>query len=86
MRTIGQLVGVLLLVGVIGAYFWWIVAVAAGVGLIWMAQKAFREIEAEETDAARQRAALVLRADQQHAWVLAGDDRGTYGHYPPATI
>ena len=24
-------------------------------------------------------AALVSRADQQHAWVLAGDDRGVYG-------
>ena len=22
------------------------------------------------------------RADQQHAWTLAGDDRGTYGDYP----
>jgi hypothetical protein len=24
------------------------------------------------------------RADQQHAWVMAGDDRGVYGDYPPA--
>ena len=23
---------------------------------------------------------------QQHAWVLAGDDRGTYGDYPPKQI
>ena len=28
-------------------------------------------------------AALVARADQQHAWVLAGDDRGVYGDYRP---
>jgi hypothetical protein len=32
------------------------------------------------------RAALVARADQQHAWVLAGDDRGIYGDYPPKRI
>ena len=29
-------------------------------------------------------AAIAARADQQHAWVLAGDDRGVYGVYPPA--
>jgi hypothetical protein len=31
-----------------------------------------------------ERAAIARRADQQHAWVLAGDERGTYGDYPPA--
>jgi hypothetical protein len=30
------------------------------------------------------RAALIARADEQHAWVLAGDVRGVYGDYPPA--
>jgi len=29
---------------------------------------------------------LVARADQQHALVLAGDDRGIYGEYPPKQI
>jgi hypothetical protein len=29
-------------------------------------------------------AAIEARADQQHAWVLAADDRGVYGAYPPA--
>ena len=29
-------------------------------------------------------AAIAARADQQHAWVLAGDDRGVCGAYPPA--
>jgi hypothetical protein len=33
-----------------------------------------------------ERAALVARADQQHAWVLAGDDCGTYGDHPPKQI
>jgi lysylphosphatidylglycerol synthetase-like protein (DUF2156 family) len=79
MRTLGQLIGVLLVVGFIGAYFWWIVAVLAVVALAWMAQRAFREIEAGEAAEARRQAALVARADQQHAWVLEGDDRGVYG-------
>jgi hypothetical protein len=26
-------------------------------------------------------AAIAARADQQHAWVMAGDPRGTYGDY-----
>jgi hypothetical protein len=29
------------------------------------------------------RLAIIARADQQHAWVLAGDDRGIYGDYRP---
>jgi hypothetical protein len=29
------------------------------------------------------RAAVAHRADTQHTWVLAGDERGTYGEYPP---
>ncbi len=82
----GQFVGVLLLIGFIGAYFWWIIAIAAVVALVWMAQRAFREIAAAETDEARRRAAVVKRADQQHQWALAGDDRGVYGGYPPAAV
>jgi hypothetical protein len=31
-------------------------------------------------------AAVAARADQQHAWVLAGDNRGTYGEFAPAGI
>jgi hypothetical protein len=29
-------------------------------------------------------AELARRPDEQNAQVLAGDDRGTYGNYPPA--
>jgi hypothetical protein len=31
-------------------------------------------------------AAVATRADQQRAWALARDDRGTYGDYPPAAM
>jgi nitrate/nitrite transporter NarK len=86
MRTLAQFIGVLLVVGFVGAYFWWIVAILAVVALAWMAQRAFREIEAEEAADARRRAAVAARADQQHAWVMAGDDRGVYGQFPPAEM
>jgi hypothetical protein len=84
MRTVGQFIGVLLLVGFVGAYFWWIAAALAVAALVWMAQRAFREISVMEAAAARRQAAVVKRADRQHAWVMAGDDRGVYGAYPPA--
>jgi len=29
-------------------------------------------------------AGIIARADEQHAWVLADDERGTFGDYPPA--
>jgi hypothetical protein len=48
MGAVGQFIGVLLLIGFVGAYFWWIVALVAAVALIWGAQLAFREIRAEE--------------------------------------
>ena len=60
-----QLVGVLLLVGFIGAYFWWIVALAAVGALIWGLQLAFRGIRAEEVAEAHRQAAVARCADQQ---------------------
>src|SRR5271163_735292 len=34
----------------------------------------------------REQCALAARADEQHAWVLAGDERGTYGECTPKQI
>jgi hypothetical protein len=48
--------------------------------LLWLAFWAARRVDAEH----QALAALAARADQQHAWTIAGDDRGVYGHYPPA--
>jgi cytoskeletal protein RodZ len=52
------------------------------VGLLWLALYAVRRVDGRE----ERRDGLVARADQQHAWVLAGDDRGIYGDYPPRQI
>jgi membrane protein implicated in regulation of membrane protease activity len=93
MRTLRQFVGVLLLIGFVGAYFGWIAAIAAVAALVWIARQAFRSIDSIEAEdaqraqaEARRRAAVAARADQQHAWVMARDDRGVYGLYPPAAI
>ena len=51
-------------------------------GLLWLALDAVRRVDGRE----EKRDGLVARADQQHAWVLARDDRGIYGDYPPRQI
>ncbi len=82
----GGLFRVLLLVGLL-AKFWWaillaLVVVAAACAGWWACTK----MDAADERKRRQHAELVARADQQHAWVLAGDDRGVYGEYAPHTF
>jgi hypothetical protein len=72
--------------GLIATFRWW-VAVVLGAGvlfvaLLWLAFYAARRVDAGCVE----RAVLVARADQQHAWILAGDERGIYGDYPPKQI
>jgi hypothetical protein len=63
---------------------WWLIlaalAVVAAACLGWWS---CQQYDAANERARRERAALIARADRQHAWVLAGDDRGIYGDYPP---
>ena len=81
--------GAFVLLIVVGAIvkFWVWIAVAFGAAvlfglLLWAAFYAARRVDARE-DA---RIAIVARAELQHAWVLASDERGVYGDYPPAAI
>jgi hypothetical protein len=79
MNTLGQLIGVLFVVGLIIRYFWWIAAVAAAyLSYRWGRGAWARHCAAADAWKAEQRA-TAARADQQHAWTLAGDPRGTYG-------
>jgi hypothetical protein len=74
----------LIVVGFIAKFWWLILLIAAAIGagvLLWLGHQ--RRKDASNVRR-REHAALVTRADQQHAWVLAGDDRGVYGDYPPA--
>jgi hypothetical protein len=82
----GGLIRLLLLVGFI-VKFWWLillmmVVVATGVWLWGVVTRQDAELERQN----REHAALVARADEQHAWVLAGDDRGVYGEHAPEHI
>ena len=76
----------LIFVGAVAKFWAWIAAVLGALMvfglLVWLTFYVERRVDARY----EKRAALVARADQQHAWVLAGDDRGTYGQFPPARI
>ena len=84
--------GSVAIVGGVIRYGWLILAVVAAVALLWLLWFAVwldrRLTTRDATRAARATAlaAVAARADQQHAWVLAGDDRGTHGDYPPAAM
>ncbi|MEW5810877.1 MAG: hypothetical protein AB1925_15645 [Actinomycetota bacterium] len=72
----GAVVLTVLFVAWVSGWLWWLLAAAslAAAGL-WIRGRldAFRA----------EQAAIAARADQQHAWALAGDSRGTYGAFPP---
>jgi len=74
---------VLIFVGAIVKFWAWIAALLGGLMvfglLVWLTFYVERRVDARE----EMRAALVARADEQHQQVLAGDDRGVYGLYPP---
>lgn len=74
-----QLLGLLFLIGFIGLYFWWIVAIAAVAAAVWFGMRAWKASEKRAVEAAKVRAAVARRADQQHGWALSGDDRGVFG-------
>src|ERR1700758_4815115 len=84
--------GSVAIVGGVIRYGWLILAVVAAVTLLWLLWFAGwldrRLTTRDATRAARAAAlaAVAARADQQHAWALTGDDRGTYGDYPPAAM
>ena len=75
--------GLLFVVGAIALYIKWVLLGVA----IWAALKLWSRGVNAIADARlrRQREldAIRARADQQHQWVMQGDDRGVYGKYPP---
>lgn len=86
-RLAFQLIGTLLLVGLMLKYWWLIALVVCAVVcavVVWKRAPGWCQVWAEQRVAEGKRvAAIQQRAEQQHAWVLAGDPRGTYGQYPP---
>jgi len=78
-RTLVQFLGLLLLAGVIAYYWSWIVIVCAAAALIYATVDLYRAMNTQAARHAAEQATIVARADQQHAWVLEGDERGVYG-------
>lgn len=78
-----QLIGILFVAALWVKYFWVFVAAAAA---IWATRWGRREWRIAQAEAAAARVAecervegLRARADQQHAWRMSDDPRGTYG-------
>jgi hypothetical protein len=93
MRGFGGLLLLMLIVGTI-VRFWRVIALVVGIVLLGVAlwkstDWLDRRLDAWDAKRARGRerlAAIARRADEQHAQVLAGDDRGIYGDYAPKQI
>ena len=71
--------GVLVLVAIIVKFFWWILGAIALISLLFLARALIRENRKRRDALARHYAEVAARANQQHQWVMQGDDRGIYG-------
>jgi len=70
---------ILVIIAIIIKFFWWIVAGAAMVGAFYLGRAMVRASRARRAAYDAYCGQIAARADQQHNWVLQGDDRGTYG-------
>jgi hypothetical protein len=69
----------LLVIGLVIKFIWWIIGAAVLIAAVYIARGVWRSQRARQEALARQRAELAARADQQHQWVMEGDERGIYG-------
>lgn len=69
----------LLAVGFVIKFIWWIVGAVAVVGLFFAGKVLLRHVRERRELAAERALDLTLRADRQHRWTIAGDSRGVYG-------
>jgi hypothetical protein len=79
---------ILIAVGLVVRFWPYIVGTVAGIAVIvWLVRYGMRAVDPSwerEQAKQRRRAELAARADEQHAWVMLGDERGVYGEFPPA--
>jgi len=69
----------LVVIAIIIKFFWFIVAAAVMVGTFYLVRAMVRAGRARRAAYDAYCGEIAARADQQHYWVLRGDDRGTYG-------
>ena len=86
MRRLTSFFGLLMLIALIIRLIWWILGAVALVVLFYVVRAQLRAARARADVAARRAAAIAARAEQQHRWVLRGDERGVYGEYPVADL
>lgn len=60
-------------------FIWWIIAAAVAVALFYLVRAIVRENRRRREIHVKHCAQIAARADQQHNWVMQGDDRGVYG-------
>jgi hypothetical protein len=77
-----QLLGLLFVGGAIVLLARWLLIGAAIGGVLWLLARGVRAIVEADRRRGAELDALLARADQQHQWVMAGDDRGVYGRIP----
>jgi hypothetical protein len=73
------LLGILIIVAIIIKFIWWILGAVALIGLFYIVRAIVRDNRERGDARARQYAEIAARADQQHQWVMRGDERGIYG-------
>jgi high-affinity nickel permease len=76
----------LIFVGVIVKFWVWILAAFAAVALIVLVFVLVHRSDKRHAAELEHIAAIARRAEQQHAQILAGDERGIYGAFPPADL
>jgi uncharacterized membrane protein len=86
MRTLTSFFGILMLVALVIRLIWWILGVVVLVVLFHAVRAQLRAARARAEADARRAAQIAARAEQQHRWVLRGDERGVYGEYPVADL
>ncbi|QBJ95990.1 hypothetical protein ERC79_08395 [Rhodococcus sp. ABRD24] len=83
-------IAILIVLGLVFAYWKWIVGFAAVCLVIWGAYAgittAVRKHQEQTAKRQAENAALSARADEQHQEYLAGKDDGLYGDYQPASL
>lgn len=77
---------ILVAVAVIWLLRWFILAAAAVGVLVRLVVWIVRGYRADRARLRATRDAVASRADEQHGWTSVGDERGTYGQYPPAAV
>ena len=77
---------VLILIALIIKLVWWILGAIALYVLFRLGRSQIRLARTRREAEARRAAQVAARAEQQHRWMLQGDDRGIYGEYPVADL